>query len=64
VWVDAPADLRLARAVARDGEATRPLLERWAAGERDVLVREGARERADVVVDGVTGRLVPPSPAT
>lgn len=57
VWVDAPADLRLARAVARDGEASRPHLERWARSEAEVLPREGARERADLLVDGASGRV-------
>lgn len=58
VWVDAPTDLRLARAVARDGEASRPHLERWARSEAEVLPREGARERADLLVDGASGRVV------
>jgi uridine kinase len=54
VWVDAPADLRLARGVARDGEAVRPELLAWMAREEDHLRRERSRERADILADGST----------
>lgn len=50
VWVEAPADVRLARGIARDGEALRPHLVRWMAAEQRLFAREHARERADVVV--------------
>lgn len=52
-WVEAPADARLARGVARDGEVLRAHLVRWMAAEQQLFAREGTRERADVVVDGV-----------
>jgi hypothetical protein len=55
VWVDAPADLRLARGIARDGEALRPQWLQWMADEDALFARERTTERADVLVDG-TGR--------
>jgi uridine kinase len=50
VWVEAGPDERLARAVARDGDAMAPRLREWAASEAAHLSRTGARERADLVV--------------
>lgn len=52
VWVEAPADARLARGIERDGEALRPQWERWMVSEADHFLRQRTRERADVVVDG------------
>jgi uridine kinase len=52
VWVDAPAELRLTRGIARDGEALRPQWLRWTAAEDALFRRERTRERADVIVDG------------
>lgn len=52
VWVEAPRDLRLARWVARDGEALRAHWELWLTDETALFRREGTRERADMVVDG------------
>lgn len=51
VWVDAPAGVRLARGLARDGEHMRDDWLRWMALEADHFARERTRERADVVVD-------------
>ena len=51
VWVEAPAETRRTRALARDGDG---LLEHWAAWTRDErrLFREqDTRARADLVVD-------------
>ena len=50
VWVEAPPDLRLARAVARDGAAMEERLRTWAAAEEAHFAHTGARERADLVV--------------
>ncbi len=58
VWVEAPADLRLARGLARDGEAERGHWERWMADEAAHFARERTRERADARVDGF-GRMAP-----
>ncbi len=52
VWVEAPRGLRLARGVARDGEALRPQWEAWLPAEAALFRRERTRERAHLVVDG------------
>ncbi len=57
-WVEAPPDLRLARGLARDGEALQAQWVRWQRREDAHFARERTRARADVVVDG-TGRLAP-----
>ena len=56
VWADAPADVRYARAMARDGEGYRPHWDRWAAQEEAHFAREGTRARASVVVGEPVGR--------
>lgn len=60
-YVDAPADLRLERGLARDGEAMREQWLRWMGLEAVHLAREGTRRRADVVVDGRPSRSHPGS---
>ena len=58
VWVEAPATIRKARALARDGEAFAPFWDMWAAQERQLFTTEGTRAAADVVVDtGADGIL-------
>lgn len=52
VWVEAPADLRLARGLARDGVELEPEWRRWQLTEAAEFAREGTRGRADVRVDG------------
>lgn len=52
VFVEAPAPVRLARGLARDGEAEREHWLAWMEDEAAQLAREGTRARADVVVDG------------
>ena len=59
VYVTAPADLRLARALARDGGdgvAFRAYLERWRRREDEHLAAEATAEHADLVVDGAAER--------
>ncbi|GEK20568.1 uridine kinase [Cellulomonas xylanilytica] len=51
VWVEAPADLRLARGLARDGAEMRAHWVRWMADEAAHFARERTRERADVRLD-------------
>jgi uridine kinase len=58
VWVDAPPDARLTRGLARDGEAMRDEWLAWQKQEEAMFVRERTRERADVVVDGLTGTIL------
>ncbi|HEX3004852.1 MAG TPA: hypothetical protein VHO27_11625 [Angustibacter sp.] len=50
VWVDAAEPVRMARGIARDGEAYRPHWERWAKQERAHFERDATRARADVAV--------------
>lgn len=57
VWVEAPEPLRLARGLARDGDAFAPHWDAWAAREAVHFTREGTRARADLRLSGV------PSPA-
>ena len=53
VWVDAPRELRLARAVARDGEDARQAWEeRWLPGEDRYVERDDPVSAADLIVDG------------
>ncbi|MCN0154081.1 uridine kinase family protein [Salinispora arenicola] len=52
VYVTAPAQLRLTRAVARDGPGILPELRRWHAGERAHFTADRTADRADLVVDG------------
>ncbi|PZE35745.1 hypothetical protein DEJ31_11365 [Curtobacterium sp. MCPF17_031] len=53
IWVEAPAEERLNRGVARDGEGHRGLWERWMREERKFFEQDQARARADFVVSGV-----------
>lgn len=55
VFVTAPASLRLARAVERDGPGILPELRRWHRGERSYFAADGTEARADLVVDGAPG---------
>ena len=52
LYVEAPFEVRLARGIARDGEAMRGEWERWQAAEVAHLASEGTREAAHVVLDG------------
>jgi uridine kinase len=54
VWVETPTDVRLDRGLARDGERMRDHWLRWRDAEQAMFARERTRERADVVVDGVS----------
>ena len=57
VWVEAPADIRLARGLARDGEEMRPQWLTWLDDERAVHAADDTRDRADARIDGVSGAL-------
>jgi uridine kinase len=50
IWVEAPADERLRRGIARDGESHRGLWERWMREEAAFFEEDGARDRADFIV--------------
>ena len=61
IWIEAPAQVRLARGVARDGAALEAHWLRWQRTEALAFHVQGTRERADVVLDG-TAPLPPGSP--
>jgi uridine kinase len=53
IWVDAPREVRLARALERDGAAMLPhWLEVWMPSEEAYIARERPQERVDLVVCG------------
>lgn len=52
LWLEAPEQVRYARAMGRDGAGYRPYWRRWAAAEQAHHGREGTRARADVVLAG------------
>ncbi len=52
IWIEAPAADRLARGLLRDGESHRGLWERWMVEEDAFFAEDGARARADLVVQG------------
>ncbi|HEX5332138.1 MAG TPA: uridine kinase [Cellulomonas sp.] len=58
VWVEAPAELRLARGLERDGEAMRDEWTSWTMSEAAHFDRERTRVRADVRLDAY-GRMTP-----
>jgi uridine kinase len=52
IWVEAPAAVRLARGLARDGAVLEPEWRAWQRAEAAEFAREGTRARADLRVDG------------
>jgi uridine kinase len=52
-WVEAPADLRLARGLARDTthDGKEELWQRWMREEEEFFAADGTRDRADTIVD-------------
>jgi len=53
VWVEAPREVRLARALARDGAERMPRwLADWMPSEEAYAARERPHERVDLLVDG------------
>ncbi|KAA1400038.1 4-amino-4-deoxy-L-arabinose transferase [Aeromicrobium ginsengisoli] len=50
IWVEAPADVRKERALARDGGVYAPYWDVWAAQEAAHFAAEETRRHADVVV--------------
>lgn len=50
VWVDAPHLVRLNRGLERDGEEAAPLWERWMAEEDAWAERDGAKNRAAIIL--------------
>jgi hypothetical protein len=54
VWVEVPAELRLARGMTRDGPEMRALWLRFQETEDAHFARDRTRDRADLVVDGTS----------
>ncbi|WP_433231484.1 uridine kinase family protein [Actinomadura formosensis] len=54
IWLDAPRDLRRARALDRDGPEFADAWERWAAREQAHFTGDGTQSRCDLHVDGTT----------
>jgi uridine kinase len=52
VWVEAPADLRVARGLARDGGELESQWRQWQHTEAAEFAREDTRARADLRIDG------------
>ena len=55
VWVEAPADVRLARGLARDGEAQREHWVGWMRDEDRLFAEQDTRAHADLVLDTSPG---------
>jgi dephospho-CoA kinase len=52
VWVEADANVRLQRGMARDGESQRHLWLKWMNDEALFFERDGTRQAADIIVNG------------
>lgn len=52
VWMETPSHARLGRGLERDGEDMRDQWLEWMAAEDRHFDRDGARQRADLLVDG------------
>ncbi|AWB91679.1 4-amino-4-deoxy-L-arabinose transferase [Aeromicrobium chenweiae] len=50
IWLDAPADVRRSRALARDGDTFAPYWDIWAEQEETYLAADHPRQHADVVI--------------
>jgi hypothetical protein len=60
IWIEAPVDVRRERGIARDGEQYRDLWSQWMAQEDAFFPADGARARADLILDGAAGELHDP----
>lgn len=52
IWIETPREIRLKRAVERDGPSALANWEFWMAEEDDHYLRDPTRERADLVIAG------------
>ena len=62
IWMETPASVRKKRALDRDGETFAPYWDAWAAQEDAMLARERTPQRADVIIDGITGHILRAGP--
>ncbi|MFG2086164.1 MULTISPECIES: uridine kinase [unclassified Spirillospora] len=54
IWIDAPRDLRRARALDRDGPEYAGAWDDWATRENAHFAADATRDRSDLFVDGTT----------
>ncbi|RKS74543.1 uridine kinase [Actinomadura pelletieri DSM 43383] len=54
VWIDAPPDLRRARALDRDGPEYAAAWDAWTTRETAHFITDATRSRADLLVDGTS----------
>ncbi|WP_240810049.1 hypothetical protein [Actinomadura sp. WMMA1423] len=54
IWIDAPYDLRRARALDRDGPEYAGAWEDWAVREQEHFTADATLDRCDLLVDGAT----------
>jgi len=52
IWIDAPREIRRARALDRDGPEYADAWDRWSTRETALFTADGTRDRADLLVDG------------
>lgn len=57
IWVQAPADDRLRRGIARDGAALAGHWSRWQQHEAAHFAADATRDAATLLVDGLTGQV-------
>ncbi len=58
IWTEAATSVRKKRALDRDGDTFAPHWDAWAAQEDAMLLREATPQRADVLIDGITGHIL------
>ena len=58
VWLEVAPSVRKKRALDREGDTFAPYWDMWAAQEDAMLARERTPERADVVIDGISGNVL------
>ncbi|MCP3883156.1 MAG: hypothetical protein GY701_32870 [Sulfitobacter sp.] len=58
IWIETSRELRLQRAVERDGEDALDDWEYWMAEEDGHYERDPTRERSDAIIDGASGRAI------
>jgi uridine kinase len=58
IWIETPREIRLQRGIERDGNSALDDWGSWMAAEDAHYERDPTRQRADVVIDGTTGRPI------
>jgi uridine kinase len=62
IWIEAPAEVRLARGLARDGAEHEPHWRAWQRREAAWFAADRTRQRAEVVLDGTADPVGRPAP--